>query len=128
MVLVPYWRSLKAETFLELHHTMGSRLYRYFAPLTIAATVVPTLAAVVCVVGEGAGWMFSLPASLLVLANLGIYAAYFKAANESFATGSVGGTGLASELQRWSRWHWLRTVMIIAALALELCALAFGQS
>src|SRR3954454_6682173 len=45
-LLLPYWRTLSAETFYELHPTYGPLLYRFFAPLTIAAPLPAVLAAV----------------------------------------------------------------------------------
>lgn len=44
MILVPYWRTMDAKESLRLHSTMGPKLYSYFAPLTVAATIVPVIA------------------------------------------------------------------------------------
>ena len=37
-ILLPYWRAMDPEEFLNLHGSLGPRLYGYFAPLTIIAT------------------------------------------------------------------------------------------
>lgn len=124
VILVPYWRSLEAKTFLDLHGTLGPQLYRYFAPLTIAATLIPTATAIVCVWRGGPMGAYPTWTSLLMLSILGIYFLYFKAANESFATGSVGVAGLAAELRRWWIWQWIRTVIALLAFALSILALA----
>ena len=123
MILVPFWRSLKPETFLEHHSSMGPQLYKYFAPLTILATVIPTITAAYCTWDSGEILTYPNLSSLLVLLILGIYFLYFKAANESFATGSVGVDGLASELRSWSTWHWIRTVMAMVAFGSATLAL-----
>ncbi len=122
-ILVPYWRTLEPKTFLELHPTLGPKLYRYFAPLTITATLLPTVTAAVCVgVGSETRW-HSVVVAGLVLLILGIYFVYFKAANASFETGAVGVDGLPAELKRWATWHGLRTVIGMIAFLISLLAL-----
>ena len=123
MVLVPYWRSLKPETFLALHGTLGPRLFRYFAPLTVAATLIPAATFVYCGLVGAEGWIYSASVAAIMLAILGIFFYYFKSANASFASGSVGVVGLPAELSRWSNWHWLRTIMGIVAFVLSLVAI-----
>lgn len=123
-ILVPYWRTLQPKTFLDLHPTLGPKLYRYFAPLTITATLLPTVTAGVCVWAGSETWTYSVAVAILVLLILGIYFVYFKAANASFETGSVGLDGLPAELQRWANWHWLRTVIGTTAFFLSLLALS----
>lgn len=124
VILVPFWRSLKPETFLEFHGSMGPQLYRYFAPLTISATLIPTVTAVYCIWQGGEIVSFSSLAALLILMIFSIYFIYFKAANESFATGSVGVSGLPAELVRWSIWHWIRTVLAMAAFLSAILAIS----
>ncbi len=122
-ILVPYWRTLEPKVFLELHPTLGPKLYRYFAPLTITATMLPVTTTGVCLwTGSTTLWL-SIITAVLVLVILGIYFMYFKAANTSFETGSVGIDGLPAELQRWANWHWLRTVLGIVAFFISLLAL-----
>jgi len=120
LILVPYWRAMDPKEFLSLHSTLE---HRYFAPLTIAGTVVPVLAAVVPIVsGVRTHWISLIPASL-VLIMLVIYFLYFKGANESFKTGSVGAENLSMELKRWAQWHWLRVVLGLIAFCISLIAL-----
>jgi hypothetical protein len=123
VILVPYWRKLKPESFLELHGTLGPQLYKYFSPLTIAATLIPTLTALVCLWLGAPTQVYSVMAAFLVLLILGLYFYYFKHANAGFETGAVGINGLAAELGRWSAWHWLRTGMALVAFTLSLVAL-----
>lgn len=124
MILVPYWRRLEPSEFLKLHSTLGPQLFRYFAPLTIAATVIPALTAVVCSWTGEPGWVYSTIAASLMILILGIFYIYFKRANASFADGSVGIDGLPGELQRWSNWHWLRTTIGLIALVVSLVAIS----
>ena len=123
MILVPYWRKMKSEEFLRLHGTMGPSLYRYFAPLTIAGTVTPIITGIYSVILTPSS--FSLSAVVAVLAGMMfcIYFIYFKAANESFETGSVGVEVIPDELERWAAWHWLRVVIGLIAFSLSIAAL-----
>jgi len=115
MILVPYWRSMEPKEFLRLHHTLGPRLFTYFAPLTILATIIPVLAAVMpVVVGETYHWLSFVPA-MITLVMLVIYMGYFKGANESFKSATVGVEELSEELTKWASWHWLRVVLGMAA-------------
>ena len=126
VILVPYWRSLAPKTFLDLHSTLGPRLYKYFAPLTIAATVLPTISAIYCVWTHSDATTYSVATAILILSTFGLYFYYFKSANASFASGSVGVDGLPGELRRWNIWHWIRTVLAMAALYLSLVAIAIA--
>ena len=122
-ILVPYWRSLKPESFLSMHDTLGPQLFRYFAPLTVAAALIPAVTFVFCCSVGAKGWSYSAIVAFIMLAILGIFFYYFKSANASFASGSVGVEGLPAELSRWSNWHWLRTVMGLVAFVLSLVAI-----
>lgn len=115
MILVPYWRSMEPKEFLSLHHTLGPRLFKYFAPLTILATILPVLAAVMpLILGARSHWLSLVPA-IITLVMLAIYMGYFKGANDSFKSGSAGVEGLSEELTKWAKWHWIRVVLGMAA-------------
>lgn len=123
MILVPYWRSMDKKDFLRLHHTLGPQLYKYFAPLTISATVIPVVTAVVSVTFTTVpNWLSIIPA-IIVLIMLVLYFAYFKSANNSFAMGFIGTDDLVAELERWAKWHWLRVVIGTGAFFVSLLVL-----
>ncbi len=126
MILVPYWRSMEPKEFLRLHSTLGPRLYTYFAPLTILATMLPVFAAVVPIImGTTPHWLSLVPA-IITLVMLTIYFGYFKGANDSFKTGSVGVDGLPEELAKWAAWHWVRVILGISAFFTSLIVLSYG--
>ena len=108
------------EEFLNSHDSLGPRLYGYFAPLTILATVLPVLAAITSVVFGSTFFNLSIVPVIITLVMLFIYVLYFKGANESFKTGSVGIDGLSEELERWSKWHWVRVFLGLVAFLISL--------
>ena len=127
MILVPYWRKMSSNEFLQLHHTLGPKLMQYFAPLTILGTVLPVAAAVVpllCGQANLSTPTLSWVPAVLVVMMLILYFAYFKGANESFADGSVGVDGVAEELNKWASWHWVRVVLGIIAFFTSLLVLS----
>jgi len=68
MILVPYWRTMDPAQFLKLHGTLGPKLFRYFAPLTILATTLPIVAAILpFVLGGMFEWLSIVPAALVIV-------------------------------------------------------------
>ncbi len=125
MILVPYWRTIEPKEFLSLHSTLGPRLYMYFAPLTILATIIPVVATVMpFILGITSHWLSVVPA-IITLVMLAIYFAYFKGANDSFKSGSVGVDGLSEELIKWEKWHWVRVILGIAAFFISLLVILY---
>jgi hypothetical protein len=112
MILVPYWRRMDSASFLSLHASLGPNLFRYYAPLTTAAVILAVLVAAMAGTSN-IPWLISASLCLTVLA---IFFIYFRVANNRFATHDVTEDELAGELQSWSNWHWVRTVLVIIAL------------
>ncbi len=124
-ILVPYWRSLPPDTFLEWYRENGALLMRFFAPLEIAATLIPILAAIAnWLSGAPAGWIMA--SSLLSILVLGTFPLYFKKANASFAEGSIETDRVTAELRRWAHWHQARVVIATAAFVTAILAAAAG--
>jgi len=122
-VLVPYWRSLRPQEFLTWYGAHGHRLQGFFGPLTIAAAVLAMTAAAFSATDGHAGRWLALLAAAVTLVVVSMFFVYFKKANESFATASVGAEQVAAELSRWSKWHWWRTALSFVALAAALLVL-----
>ncbi len=120
-ILVPFWRKMEPQEFLRLHGTMGPSLYHYFAPLTVLGSVIPIITGIYSIVLTPS-LSLSAVVALLTGLMLCIYFIYFKAANESFESGSVGVEGVAKELRRWAAWHWLRVVIGLIAFLLSIAA------
>ncbi|PHS13282.1 MAG: hypothetical protein COA86_17390 [Kangiella sp.] len=120
MILVPYWRKMEPKEFLRLHGTMGPSLYRYFAPLTIAGTMLPMITGVISFVAHNFTLNASVVVALLTSLMFIIYFIYFKSANKSFESCSIDIEKISEELKRWASWHWLRVVIGLIAFSLSI--------
>ena len=122
-IFVPYWRTLPPPVFFALRKEWGPRLYRFFAPLTIAASFAAIGAAVACWFVERPYSWPTLVCGMLAAALVLIYAAYFKSANARLASAQLNGVELAAELRRWTQWHWARVAIGMLAFAASLLGL-----
>jgi hypothetical protein len=125
-LLVPYWRTLSAEAFYALHPTYGPLLYRFFAPLTMAAPPAAVLAAVQVTLQSGGlapRSLAAIAAAVLTCSLVAIYLVFFKAANDAFVQRAVSATDLPTVLARWAAWHRARVVVCVSAFALSLVTL-----
>lgn len=112
-VLVPFWRTLRADDFFGLYHRVGPRLFRYFAPLTTLAVGAPITAALVGRQSDGSSWRWA--AAALSVGVLAFFPLFFKRANEAFATRSVTDAELPAALHRWAQMHAVRTAIAVSA-------------
>lgn len=122
-ILVPYWKTMSPEDFLRLHPTLAPLLFRFYAPLTIAGTILPLA---VCALH----WAFEptalLPWSLSAACGIGLigfYFGFFQAANRQFEQGTSPNEA-SMVLSKWAKMHQARTVVavlgsIFAALGLQ---------
>lgn len=128
MVLVPMWRSMQPQEFFSLHAAHAHRLYTFFAPLTVGASLLAVVAAATSVATNRPLTWASVVAAVLTLLILSTYGLYFRRANASFADASLTHEALPAELARWAAWHWFRTIIGLVALAAALLALRGGTS
>ena len=121
-LLVPFFQSLNAKDFYILHHDFGPRLYRYYAPITVTATLVPMLTAgAVTVTDAGHSWLFWLTV-IISLTILSTYFFYFRKANLAFAEKRVSLADLELELTRWSHVHKFRTTLALVSFLVSIFA------
>lgn len=124
-ILVPFWRSLPPDSFLDWYRKNGTLLLRFFGPLEVAAALLAILASIASWVSASSGASFLAASSLLSLLVLAAFPLYFKQANTSFTESTIAFDRVPGELRRWARWHWARVVTATAAfLAGLLAALA----
>ena len=108
VLFVPYWKALKADDFFELHKTYGKKLYQFFAPLTIAATLIPIFTIGFLTFFQPDNKVLLGLMGFSVLAFFSTFFLYFKDANKNFAERSISNEKLPDELKRWEKWHWGR--------------------
>lgn len=124
-ILVPYWKTMNPEDFLLLHPTMAPLLFRFYAPLTIAGTVLPV---VVCAahwaLNPTALWQWTLSA-VCGIALIGFYFGFFREANRRFEEGASA-VEASVTLSKWAKMHQART--IVAVLSFVLAALGLSAS
>lgn len=124
VLFVPYWKSLQADDFFELHKTYGKKIHQFFAPLTIAATLIPLATAGYQIVQQAENQLLWGVMGFATLAFFSTYFLYFKKANQSFADRSLSNEALPLELNKWGNWHWGRicfeAIALLSALVLLL--------
>ena len=120
-ILVPYWKKMPSSEFLRLHHTMSPSLFRYYAPLTIAGTMLPIITATLyftLVATNGTWWLIS---GLCAISLLAFYFGFFKNANQSFATNNDPKIAQAT-LNKWASLHNVRTAIAVVGFVASLVA------
>ena len=123
VLFVPYWKSMDPEAFYENHKTFGPKLYRFFAPLTIAATAVPISTMIYALMTNAPGKIAIIMTGFFTILFFATFFTYFKKANQSFADASLSEKELSAELTKWGNWHWARIYLELAALICVLIAL-----
>lgn len=123
-LFVPYWKSMHPKDFFEMHKIYGKKIHQFFAPLTIAATIIPIVTAIYAVTHAIDGYLFSLLMGIFTFLFFITYFIYFKEANNRFAEESITYEELPKELNRWGKWHWSRIGLELIAFIFSLVGLA----
>jgi hypothetical protein len=121
-VLVPYWRSLDAETFHRWYRANAARLVDFFGPLTWIAGLSALTSALWSLRAQHAGATWAAVAAVLMLIVVAMFPAYFKRANASFVAGFASSDETVSALRDWAAWHWVRTSLSVGALVAAVLA------
>lgn len=108
VLIVPYWKTLSSDSFFELHQTYGHRLYQFYAPLTIAATIFPITTFVHSLLNKSKTDILMWLMFIFTLLFFATYYIYFKEANLGFAERTISNEALQMELAKWGNWHWVR--------------------
>jgi Domain of unknown function (DUF1772) len=122
-VLVPYWRSLKPVEFFAWYAANGQRLLGFFGPLTSLTALLSIVSALVSLWQGHPGRWPALLAAALMVAVVSTFYLYFQKANASFTAASLSFDEVGAELTRWATWHWWRTGLSFAALAVAMLSL-----
>ena len=123
VLFVPHWKTLPADDFFDLHQTYGKKIYQFFAPLTIVATILPLTTVVYHLAFQFDEQLSLVLMGISTLIFFSTYFMYFKKANRSFAERSLSNRELPSELIKWSNWHWGRIFFEFIAFSCSLILL-----
>jgi Domain of unknown function (DUF1772) len=130
-VMVKFWQAVTPEIFLAWMHDNFFRFPMLMVPLNMISLLATLLA-------FGLAWK-SNPASRLALglslicifASTVTYPIYFVGANADLLNRGVELSQVSATLSTWSNWHWLRTILAIAALGFAswgLLQVSFNQN
>ncbi len=114
-LFVPIWKKMEPDDFFEQHDSVAPLIYRFFAPLTIAATMIPLATVVVNLIQSTGQTALFLVLGISTLAFFSTYFLYFKEANQKFADRTISNAELPEELLKWDKWHWVRIVFEVIA-------------
>lgn len=124
VLFVPFWKAMQPKDFFDLHQTYGKKIYQFFAPLTIIATLIPISTSILAYFLGVKGCVFALLMGIFTLLFFSTYFLFFKSANHRFATASISYEALPGELNRWEKWHWGRIGLETIAFICSLIALS----
>jgi len=122
-LLVPYWLSLTPADFHAWYAANDRRLVAFFGPLTVGIVILPLAWAVAATVGAEPTRGVALLCVGIGLVILAGFFGYFRDANARFSAGTIPVAELPTELNRWARWHWVRTTLALVAFAATLSTL-----
>lgn len=123
VLFVPYWKALPPKDFFELHQTYGKKIYQFFAPLTIVATMLPLSTAAYGFFTEDHAHLPLVLMGIFTVLFFSTYYLFFKKANQEFADASISHGQLPEALKRWGNWHWGRIVLETVAFVCSIVAL-----
>ncbi len=108
VLIVPYWKGLSADSFFIFFKNYGQSLYEFYAPLTIAATIFPTVTFVYSLLVKSKTDILMWLLLVFTILFFAMYFIYFKDANLSFAQRTISDQALSNELVKWGNLHWTR--------------------
>lgn len=109
-LIVPYWKSLSADGFFAFYKTYGKKLHQFYAPLTIASTILPVVTLVCSLLSKSKTDLIMWLMAGLAILFFATFFMYFKEANQSFAEKTIANEALSKELIKWEIWHWGRVI------------------
>ena len=122
LVLVPYWRSLPAESFYSWYGANDKRLIGFFGPLTWVAALSALTASGFSLWTAHPGRWYAVTTAACALLVVSMFFVYFARANAGFSRGTMPAQELRVELDRWAAWHWVRSGLSLIALAAAVLA------
>jgi uncharacterized membrane protein len=128
LVVVKFWQAVEPDIFLAWMNDNFFRFPLLMIPLNMVALLM-TIAAFGTTWKSNSNNKLPLGLSLLcILICTSTYSIYFEGANAEFMNRSIEISQISSALNTWSNWHWLRTILAIAALGFASWGLLQGSS
>ncbi|MCU0469803.1 MAG: DUF1772 domain-containing protein [Arcicella sp.] len=126
-LIVPFWKDLSADEFFGFYKTYGKKLHQFYAPLTIAAVILPIATLVCSLFSKSKTDLLMWLMVFFVVLFFATFFVYFKEANLSFTERTISNEALTKELIKWSNWHWGRVICEGLAFGCGLVLLLKGK-
>ncbi len=117
IVMVPSWRRMDPEAFLDYNSTNGPRLGSTIFPMEAAGALSAVAAFVGALRRRSDGRLPWGLSSLCIVATLGLLPIYFAQANMRMLNRDIEASEVGAELESWQRWQRLRTALAVLAVA-----------
>ncbi len=128
VVLVPTWRGMDPEAFLDWFQENGPRLGLTLFPLEAAGALFAVLAFFGAARRRSNGRLPWGLSALCIVATLVLLPLYFAGANARMIEGNMGAREVGAELASWRGWQWLRTALAVLAVAFGVLGLDREQA
>ena len=122
VAVVPFWKSLDPDEFLDWFARYASRFGMISPPFGLLGAAFSTWAALVASTGS-VRFLWLLSAALLGY-SLAVLPMYFVRANTRIYKRSIPSSEVSALVLQWSRWHLGRTISPLAAVVAAVLASA----
>lgn len=116
IVMVPGWRGMDPEEFLDWFSENGARLGLTMFPLEATGALFAVLAFVGALRRKSNSRLLWGLSSLCIVATLVLLPIYFAEANTRMMNKTIEVSEVPTELGSWSSWQWLRTALAVLAV------------
>jgi Domain of unknown function (DUF1772) len=122
VVFVQFWQTLSPTDFLKWFAEHEPLLGKFSGSLQTLSAVLILITTVLFWVKGNRGKYFTTVSSLLVIAVILIFFAYFQQANQNIVTASVPLDDVKAQLSNWAFYQWIRTFLGIGAFVFAIGA------
>ena len=123
-VIVPQWRALEPQTFLDRFRRAGPVTGATLFPSELVGTVL-LIATAMGSPGRARRW-WTVAAGCMA-GTIALLPLHFAPANRRLLAGDVPADSVPAELASWNAWNWLRTGLAGAAMIASCAALSDQQ-
>ncbi len=120
IVLVQFWQTLSSADFLKWFAANEPLLAKFFGSLQTSSAVLILITTILFWIQGRREKFFAMVSTILVIAVILIFFAYFQQANQNFVTASVPLEDVKTQLSNWAFLQWIRTVLGFGAFMFSL--------